>query len=277
MSETARRIITGLILAAVAILGIFFASDIFIITITALLASGAMWEWCQLPRTGQSLCRTALYCAAAFLLTAVMAFGYQSYPFAVIVVAAGWIAGLTWVGWISLTGKAFQLNPRPALGLVVLCPSLGSISFLREYSPEGAFLLLAVCMLVWGSDIGAYFMGRKWGSSKLAPLVSPGKTWEGLLGGLVVGTGACFLILTWTTLFRHFSGWVVVGLVLCAIVSVLGDLFESALKRSAGRKDSGALLPGHGGLLDRLDSLLAASPVFSGLILLLDPTQGVAS
>ncbi len=276
MSETARRIITGSILAAAAILGIFFASSIFIIAITALLASGAMWEWCQLPRSGQSLFRTALYCAAAFLLTASMAFGYQSYPFAVVVVAAGWIAGLTWVGWISLTGKGFQLNPMPALGLVVLCPALGSISFLREYSPEGAFLLLAMCMLVWGSDIGAYFVGRKWGSRKLAPLVSPGKTWEGLLGGLVIGTGACFLMLTWATPFRHSSVLLFAGLILCAIVSVLGDLFESALKRSTGRKDSGALLPGHGGLLDRLDSLLAASPVFSGLILLLDPTQGVS-
>jgi phosphatidate cytidylyltransferase len=116
--------------------------------------------------------------------------------------------------------------------------------------------------LVWLADIGAYFSGRKFGKRKLAPSISPGKTWEGVYGGVLVN-------LIWILLvFWLIDGWgigllpfVLIGVATVAI-SVVGDLFESVLKREAGVKDSGQLLPGHGGVLDRIDSVIAATPVF---------------
>ena len=127
--------------------------------------------------------------------------------------------------------------------------------------------LLTVLLVVWVGDIGAYFGGRRFGRSALAPMISPGKTWEGALTGfiLAVSTGAAIFFL-----FDAPPQPAIIFAVLAvtAVAAVLADLFESILKRSAGKKDSGTLLPGHGGVLDRIDSLLGAVPVFSGLTLL---------
>jgi phosphatidate cytidylyltransferase len=132
----------------------------------------------------------------------------------------------------------------------------------------GGEMLLFVLSLVWVADTGAYFTGRAFGRHKLAPAISPGKTLEGLFGGLLAN-------LLWLMLVYHFSGgwglsllqFIIIGSV-TSLVSVVGDLFESVLKREAGVKDSGKLLPGHGGMLDRIDSIIAATPVYiSGMIL----------
>ena len=129
--------------------------------------------------------------------------------------------------------------------------------------------MIYLLTLVWVADIGAYFSGRRYGRHKLAPGISPGKTWEGVAGGLVLNA-------LWISLvFLLSDGWgisylsfLVLGLITSAI-SVVGDLYESILKREAGLKDSGKLLPGHGGVLDRIDSIIAATPVFiSGLYML---------
>ena len=132
---------------------------------------------------------------------------------------------------------------------------------------HGGELLLFMLTLVWVADIGAYFSGRKFGRHKLAPRISPGKTIEGVVGGL------CANLLWMLAVYQYSDGWglslpqfIAIG-VLTSLVSVVGDLFESVLKREAGVKDSGKLLPGHGGVLDRIDSLIAASPLFvSGYI-----------
>ena len=131
----------------------------------------------------------------------------------------------------------------------------------------GGELLLFMLSLVWVADIGAYFSGRKFGRHKLAPAISPGKTLEGVIGGL------CANLLWILMVYQYSQGWglslpqfIALGVV-TSLVSVVGDLFESVLKREAGVKDSGKLLPGHGGVLDRIDSVIAASPVFvSGVI-----------
>jgi phosphatidate cytidylyltransferase len=128
-------------------------------------------------------------------------------------------------------------------------------------------MLLYLLSLVWVADIGAYFSGRRFGRNKLAPAISPGKTREGLIGGLLANL-LWMLVVYWIS-----QGWgiallpfLLVG-VATSLISVVGDLFESVLKREAGVKDSGSLLPGHGGVLDRVDSLIAATPVYvSGLI-----------
>ena len=136
----------------------------------------------------------------------------------------------------------------------------------------GGEVLLYLLSLVWIADIGAYFSGRQFGKHKLAPAISPGKTWEGLVGGMVAN-------LMWILgVYQISSGWglglwpfILIG-VATSLISVVGDLFESILKREAGVKDSGKLLPGHGGMLDRIDSVIAASPVFVAGIFLAGPS-----
>jgi phosphatidate cytidylyltransferase len=128
----------------------------------------------------------------------------------------------------------------------------------------GAWRLLFAFALVWAADVGAYFAGRAFGRRKLAPQVSPGKTWEGVLGGLALSLAIAGAAGTW--LFRlEGAAWLSFLLLAVAVVllSIVGDLGESLLKRQAGAKDSGTLLPGHGGMLDRVDSLLAALPAMA--------------
>jgi phosphatidate cytidylyltransferase len=132
--------------------------------------------------------------------------------------------------------------------------------------PEANGLILAVMVLVWVADIGAYFSGRRFGKNKLAPQVSPGKSWEGVYGGLA----ASLLVTLVVGLSRDWSGSALLialaGAAVVVLISVVGDLTESMFKRQAGLKDSSNLLPGHGGVLDRIDSLTAAIPVFAVLL-----------
>jgi len=128
---------------------------------------------------------------------------------------------------------------------------------------DGIIFIAGACAGVWAADIAAYFTGKAWGKRKLCPVISPGKTLEGLLGGAVAGVATAMMIwLTWMDISLSFALCLSVVLVFCA---VLGDLAESTLKRAVGVKDSGNMLPGHGGLLDRIDALLPAIPA-AGLI-----------
>ncbi len=128
--------------------------------------------------------------------------------------------------------------------------------------------MLYLMTLVWIADIGAYFSGRRFGKHKLAPGISPGKTWEGVLGGVAFNICWMFIIYYQTNLLELSLVWFIGMGIATSAVSVVGDLFESILKREAGVKDSGKILPGHGGVLDRFDSIIAATPVFvAGLFL----------
>jgi len=162
--------------------------------------------------------------------------------------------------WLGLGWKVSQPVIMALVGWAVLIPTGLAMVDLRENSP---WLLLGIMALVWVADIGAYFSGRRFGKNKLAPNISPGKTWEGVIGALLGVT--MYVIIAWS--FSDYSkmvmfvpnillaSWCWVGL------AVIGDLFESAIKRQAGVKDSGALLPGHGGLLDRIDALTSTLPL----------------
>lgn len=148
------------------------------------------------------------------------------------------------------------------LGLSLLFVSFHSLLFLHMHFSDGGWFLLYVMSIVWVADIGAYFSGKKFGKRKLAPTISPGKSIEGVIGGLALNVFWSWLV------FSYFFQWdmtlgefMLISLV-TSLVSVAGDLYESILKRQAGVKDSGKLLPGHGGLLDRIDSVIAAAPVF---------------
>ena len=147
--------------------------------------------------------------------------------------------------------------------LLILCAGY-SIQYLRSLAPDASIaLLLLAFSIVWFMDIGAYFCGRRFGRKKLSPRISPGKSWEGVYGGLAVTTVLVFLALV-------IGDWppgsylaLVCGSALAAVFSVVGDLYESRFKRYAGAKDSSNLLPGHGGVLDRIDGALAAIPMFA--------------
>jgi phosphatidate cytidylyltransferase len=172
---------------------------------------------------------------------------------------AGWLP--TWPG--KLIG-----------GFLVLLPAWLVPLLLRE-EQNGKWLALFVMMVVWGADTGAYFAGHRFGRHKLAPHVSPGKTWEGVAGGLGVVLLLALVLGPWLWNLQGTALmiWIVLALA-TALVSVLGDLFESRIKRLAGVKDSGTLIPGHGGVLDRIDAFTAAAPFFALVWLLWRPVSG---
>jgi phosphatidate cytidylyltransferase len=196
-------------------------------------------------------------------------------------------AGANWwlflaaaIFWLAVSGWLWQRRRTPIrdgqdgqgwwalAGLWVLAPAWAALVTLHGRGPDGPALLLFVLVLIWVADSAAYFVGRRFGRRKLAPAISPGKTLEGGLGALG-GALLCGLTLAW---WRPQLGGALPLLLIClftTLVSIAGDLFESLAKRRAGVKDSGRLLPGHGGVLDRIDSLTAAAPVFLfGLLLL---------
>jgi len=177
------------------------------------------------------------------LIWALATFAVLAYPASARLVRHGWVTGLAgilicWAAWISL---------------VVI-----------RAAPDGATWVLWLLLLVWGADVGAYFAGRRFGHNKLAPAVSPGKTWEGVWGGLATSSLVCGVLLV--VMGRFNLGWLTI-MVLLVGVSVFGDLFESVLKRVRGLKDSGTLLPGHGGVLDRIDSVIAVLPCLAMILL----------
>lgn len=268
MEELGKRVVTGTVLAAIVSGVIAFGDPIWVTGLAGLTASGAMAEWTRLSKNPPSPTGSALWGVLALVLTITIAALYRHYPMAVSVVALAWVSLLAWVAWVSVKGSGYSLNPSPGMGLVIVCPALACIPFVHQYFPDGILFLFALCLLVWGSDIGAYAVGRKWGQHKLAPSVSPGKTWEGVIGGVVIGTAGTTALIGWGIVPSRLTLAVLIGIAFCSVVSVLGDLFESMVKRVSGKKDSGSFLPGHGGILDRIDSLLAAAPVFSALLLL---------
>ena len=182
-----------------------------------------------------------------------------------------WIAVAFWCVFVPLWLR-FQWRLPPALSLsllgpVVIVPAALALVQLRE---PGAAVLLFFMALVWVADIAAYFSGRRFGKHKLAPTVSPGKTWEGAVGAAlgVSVLGALGLQFIDLPVILPSPLWWLPILLLLTAISIIGDLFESLMKRKAGIKDSSQLLPGHGGVLDRIDSLTSTLP-FAGLLLLL--------
>jgi phosphatidate cytidylyltransferase len=172
------------------------------------------------------------------------------------------LAAFFWIVAVPLwLARGVSVQARPALvasGFMVIVPPALALALLPARE------VLAVLVLVWIADTAAYFVGRAWGRRKLAPAISPGKTWEGAAGGLV-GALAYAIILGAFTDRVAWAPWLAAAAVLAA-VSIVGDLFESAAKRQAGVKDSGALLPGHGGILDRIDSATATLPLAALLL-----------
>ncbi|MGR4069922.1 phosphatidate cytidylyltransferase [Halomonas sp. LR3S48] len=253
-----QRIITAAWLAPLMLAGLFGLDGGAFAAFTGVIVLLAAWEWSNLAGVTETNRRLALVAGLALLMGVLWTLGAALAIWPLWLAVAGWLVNLYWV--TRYPAKSDQWGStavRLAMGLWVLLPAWVGFNLLRD---TGGVWLLYVLLLVWGADIGAYFCGRAWGRRKLAPAVSPGKSWEGVVGGLAV---TLMLALT----FAVWQGVGVPGLVIVTavvtLVSVLGDLLESMLKRFRGIKDSSNLLPGHGGVLDRIDSLTAAVPLFA--------------
>lgn len=277
------RLITALILIPIVIGALFLLPPIVFSIITLVVCMIASWEWGKFARLSTKEQRFLLSIFFGFFLF-VMLLSIPVYKNTLDLSQIRipiWFSIFWW-----LTALILVLTyPRSAVlwrssrtmiilfGMLTIIPFFCGVFLLRQYGYEhkretGAWWMLYIILLVWGSDCGAYFFGKIFGKYKLAAKISPSKTWEGLLGGLLISSlTAC--------LFSYYAPLQIITakLIICSIVavlaSILGDLTESMFKREANIKDSGYLLPGHGGILDRIDSLTAAVPVFAGLMFLI--------
>jgi phosphatidate cytidylyltransferase len=259
------RIVTAVVLVVVllaVVLGLPPVATVAVIT--AVVVAGA-WEWSAFMRL-KSVSRRVAYVALVVLLLA-LAWQASAAPDTRDLILAG--AVVWWLGaflWVAFAPRWVSPWSAGLAGVLALVPSWIAMVRLRLSLPHGAEWVLFALLLVWVADIGAFFVGRRFGRIRLAPEVSPGKTWEGALGGLAVSALVAVAGAAW------FRVALLPFLPLCLAAvgfSIVGDLTESLLKRFAGMKDSGSILPGHGGVMDRIDSVTGAAPVLLlGLTLL---------
>ena len=245
---------------------IYTSSRVFLIATAGITLIGA-WEWSRLMGIKHLLWRYVYVALIAYILFS-MLFVYAPYVFFLALLA--WILASVLVIRYPIASTWWSKRPfwRGLMGCLVLIPCWMALNFIRN-QPAGITSLFALFILIWGADTAAYFVGRTWGKTKLAPTVSPGKSWEGLAGALVFALLWAVIILSFNPIVWSQAFSLSLLAVITVLFSVLGDLFESMLKRQVGLKDSGRILPGHGGLLDRIDSLTAAAPIFAlGMVLL---------
>jgi phosphatidate cytidylyltransferase len=265
-----QRVLTALVLAPL-IVALVFLTDtpVFAVLLAAIFLAG-LWEWTRMSGMRNRPLRACLllgYAIVMALLWPVVRSQWWWLP--ALVGLAWWLLAFAWLRHIS-----FGASPRPAhtvlkllAGLLVVVPAWCAVVALHgahvaHAPPRGPWWVIFFAAIVVAGDIGAYFAGTRFGGRKLAPSISPGKTWAGVYGALVC-SAVIGLAGGW---IAHAPPGLLAGVIVLALVtvvfSIVGDLFESLIKRHAGVKDSGALFPGHGGLLDRMDSIVAALPVF---------------
>ncbi|WP_110656957.1 phosphatidate cytidylyltransferase [Salinicola halimionae] len=256
-----QRILTALVLAPLALAGLFGLSGGSFAAFTALVLLLGAWEWARLAGFDDHKSRLLYTAGLGLVLLVAWWAGWISAQWPLWIAAAGWLANAWWVSRYPQASDQWQPPwRRLAMGGWVLVPCWVGLYQLRQ---DGSEWLLFVLLLVWVADIGAYFSGRRFGRRKLAPHVSPGKSWEGVYGGWVAVAVLVFLYALWLSLDLHQTLGLLIVALIVAFISVVGDLLESMLKRFRGLKDSSHLLPGHGGILDRIDSLTAAVPLFA--------------
>ncbi|HEY3699972.1 MAG TPA: phosphatidate cytidylyltransferase [Spongiibacteraceae bacterium] len=272
-----QRIITGALLAAAAIAAVIFLPPRALIAVLALATLLACWEWSDLSGVIKPLARASYCvlsaCAMVALLVATQLFDglpdMRRLRIVLGVAALWWCLAWLWIKTFPTSATWWgSVWARLLIGWFALLPAWLACAYLRMQI-DGEWKILFLLALVAAADIGAYFSGTKFGRHKLAPAVSPGKSWEGFWGGLAASVALAALV--WLLFWEEMP---LLGLLLVTaltvLASVLGDLLESMVKRHRGVKDSGSMLPGHGGLLDRFDSISAAAPVFAlGLLLTL--------
>ncbi len=275
MSATRTRVIAALVMAPFAIGAILLLPTSWLVMLAALVFLVGLWEWFKLAEIDDTLQRTVLLTANLLLMVLLVWASRGSTDLVplrlmALVGAGWWLLALLWLRFFHFASdhetwaRVFKL----AAGTLAVVPAWCALGLIHSSQPNGHIWLFVALAIVWAADSGAYFAGRHFGGRwfagrKLAPRISPNKPLEGLLGGLAAG----MLVAAVGALLAGAGMAQLPGVLLVAIFTVLfsvvGDLFESLLKRHAGFKDSGSLIPGHGGVLDRIDGVLAALPVFA--------------
>jgi phosphatidate cytidylyltransferase len=276
-----QRIITALVLLALLLPALFASQPEPFTFLTLILIAAGAWEWGRLNGLG----RRASLLSGALALAGCAGLWWGGWIAQVsaplwLLAGAAWVLLGAWILLRSVPGWGrWPVALRWSVGLLALCLAWLALAQARWLGPN---FILSVLVLVWAADVFAYFAGRAWGGRwipvKLAPAISPGKSWEGVIGGIV---GVLIVSLCWVYADRYFQFTVpslhtrlwqqgewfwLAALVFLSAMSVLGDLVESLIKRSAGVKDSSGLLPGHGGVLDRVDALLPTLPLAMMLV-----------
>ncbi len=264
-SSLLQRVLTASILIPSVIAAVLLLPTSYLAICFAVISLMAGWEWANLSSLSSNSSKAVFILALAVGL-------WAAHELLAQVWFRDWLFHISVIWWFGGTyalTRYTRIEPaapgsdllRAVMGFVVIIPLWSALVVLHSSGSEGPMTVLFFLILIWVAGSGAYFSGRRWGNSKLGPVISPGKTWEGVYGAMA-GAVICGILLAWYWSDLEGSLWLVPVCVLTVLLSVVGDLFESLLKRRVGMKDSGNLLPGHGGVLDRVDSLTAAAPVF---------------
>jgi phosphatidate cytidylyltransferase len=279
-----QRLITAAILIPAVIWGVFYLPTKVLSVVFAVVIAAGAWEWAGLlgispliPRISYVVTILAILVLSSWtIMNPVMLY------IVMVIALVWWIGAMIWIQQyshnIARKGKAGDIVSSPGesfsrlnfglVGVLVFVPPWVALVMLHDELLTGPSWVMFILVLIWGADSGAYFAGHRWGKRKLAPNVSPGKTWEGVMGACLV---TILLAVLGGSLLGVPRSELLSFVLLCLVTtlfSIVGDLLESMIKRQAGVKDSGHILPGHGGVLDRIDSLLSGLPVFAfGLLL----------
>ncbi len=268
---TRTRLLAALVMTPLAIAAILFLPTPWLALLAAVLFLGGLWEWLRLSEVEDTLARTLLLALNLLLMVAMVWASRTASGGSLVLFQVAAMIGVAWWLLAALWLRAYDFGSdhdtgarvaKLAAGTFAVIPAWCALVLIHAQHPNGHIWLLTALAIVWAADTGAYFAGRRFGRRKLSPRISPNKTVEGLAGGAVAGV----LVGVAGGALAGAGAAKLPAVALCALVvvlfSVVGDLFESLLKRHAGVKDSGDLIPGHGGLLDRMDSVLAALPAF---------------
>lgn len=278
---TKTRFLAALVMGPAAILAVLFLPTPWMMVLAAVLFLAGLWEWFKLADVEDTLTRTFLL-AANLLLMVMLVWGSRTerggslalFHLMILVGLGWWLLAALWLRFPTFGShhEGWARAIKLAAGTLAVVPAWCALAVIHGDPADAATVgiiprnhlwLLTALMMIWMADTGAYFAGRKFGRHKLSPRISPNKTVEGLIGGAVAAMvfGLIFAMIAGASTAQ--LPWVALTALITVIASVVGDLFESLLKRHAGAKDSSDLIPGHGGILDRVDSVLAALPVFA--------------
>ena len=269
---TRTRLLAALFMTPLAIAAVLLLGTPWLVALAAVLFLIGLWEWFRLAEIDDTLHRSVLLVANLAMMVAIVwasrsstGFSFVLFQLASVVGVAWWLLAMLWLKHYEFASdhdthaRMFKL----AAGTLAVVPAWCALALIHGSQPNGHRWLLLALVVIWAADSGAYFAGRHFGKHKLSPRISPNKTIEGLVGGMVASIIVALVGAPLAGASVAQLPAVVLVVVVTVGFSVVGDLFESLLKRHVGAKDSGDLIPGHGGILDRIDSVLAALPVFA--------------